>query len=181
MAYSNYADALYGYQKYLVGENDGIPTYDGPLDEETKELVPDLVELNKNGFLTVDSQPGVLNDETWQRSYVEFFVKKSVWDKLYAFLMYSDLFYVYCDISNPLSCSSCSSWPLTIDIVDGVGICETAFNPSSMDAETTFEILTEGCTPTAKENIGKNLVWAVVVDPVWGRTDLLKRMVEAMQ
>jgi hypothetical protein len=108
--FSDYADALHLYRVYIEEGTDGCPTYDSPLDEETKVLIPELLDLNSHGVLTIDSQPGMVDSEKWQRSYVEFYVKENVWNRLASFLMFSELFYVSCPVSKPFSCESSSRW-----------------------------------------------------------------------
>ncbi len=54
-------DEIRGYYlAYLKGEfADGCPTHGGPLEPETKVILPQLTTLTERGFLTIDSQPNV--------------------------------------------------------------------------------------------------------------------------
>lgn len=175
---SDFSEMLALYRQFIGGAPDAsCPTFDGPLDEETIELVPHLLKLNEKGVLTIDSQPGAMELGLIQRSYVEFFVKKGVWyDTLYPWLLYENFYYVYCDLYQPLSCSRCSSLPLTVKGYQAT----TSFDPSVKDIQTEFEILTRGCTPAATKNIGEDLIWVFVADLNWGRNDLLQSLAHAV-
>ncbi|KAL7665741.1 Methylenetetrahydrofolate reductase (NAD(P)H) [[Candida] zeylanoides] len=72
---------------YLKGDLTSLPWSDGPIGEESKVMVDNLIKLNENGFLTMNSQPALnavrSNDKVfgwgpkvgyvYQKQYLEFF------------------------------------------------------------------------------------------------------------
>lgn len=57
--------------RYLSGEADESPTYAGPPDPETAEILEPLLALNRAGFVTDQSQPAGSGDGWQQRAFVE--------------------------------------------------------------------------------------------------------------
>jgi len=63
--------------RWLEGDIETHPGYYGRPDEETNELVPALATLNRNGYLTIGSQPGLGpvrgydGEDWWQRAAVD--------------------------------------------------------------------------------------------------------------
>ena len=47
--------------------------YNSPLHDETAPLIPDLIQINSQGFVTISSQPGT-SDQNMQHNYVDGFV-----------------------------------------------------------------------------------------------------------
>lgn len=72
--------------KYLNGEYENTPWHYGEIDTETINLLYDLKNLNKLGFITINSQPGtyIKTDKYMelQRGYIEGFMKKNLFNKL---------------------------------------------------------------------------------------------------
>lgn len=76
------------FSKYCKGEIRALPWCDQPLSAETDCIKDQLIKLNKQGFLTVNSQPAVnglpskdttfgwgpKNGYVYQKAYLEFFV-----------------------------------------------------------------------------------------------------------
>jgi len=71
--------------------------YHGPLDDETIPLLSNLVKINENGFLTINSQPGEISEPyispldnmryiTEQKSSIEGFIHKSNLQPLIKFI-----------------------------------------------------------------------------------------------
>lgn len=81
---------------YLKGELKALPWSDGPVGEDTKIIVDDLIKLNQLGFFTMNSQPalnavkssekvfgwGPKNGYVYQKQYLEFFCHKDLIPKL---------------------------------------------------------------------------------------------------
>lgn len=81
---------------YLKGDLKSLPWSDGSVGDDTKVIVDDLVELNKRGLLTMNSQPalnsikssekifgwGPKNGYVYQKQYLEFFCHKDIIVKL---------------------------------------------------------------------------------------------------
>jgi len=75
------------FVKYLSGEVERLPWSEGPLAIESDVIKDSLIKLNKNGFLTINSQPrvngapssdpkfgwGPKDGYVYQKAYVEFF------------------------------------------------------------------------------------------------------------
>lgn len=81
--------------RWCEGDLALCPTYDGPPDPETTEISEALAEMNRRGFLTLQSQPGldptdvpytsVYYPATFeQRAAVEGLASREVLDRLYA-------------------------------------------------------------------------------------------------
>lgn len=81
---------------YLKGDLKSMPWSDGPIGKDTSIMVEDLINLNRKGFITINSQPplnstksndkvygwGPKNGYVFQKQYLEFFCHKSVMPKL---------------------------------------------------------------------------------------------------
>ncbi|RLV94168.1 Methylenetetrahydrofolate reductase 2 [Spathaspora sp. JA1] len=81
---------------YLKGDLKALPWSDGPVGEDTKIIIDDLIQLNKKGFFTMNSQPslnavkssekvfgwGPKNGYVYQKQYLEFFCHKDIIAKL---------------------------------------------------------------------------------------------------
>lgn len=84
-------DVFQMFCKYCKGELQALPWYDQPPSAETKCIEDKLVQINKSGFLTINSQPAVngapssdkifgwgpRNGYVYQKAYLEFFVDSS--------------------------------------------------------------------------------------------------------
>lgn len=81
---------------YLKGEVKSIPWSDGQIMPDTQVMVDNLIELNQNGFITINSQPplnairsndkihgwGPKNGYVFQKQYLEFFCHKNCLEKI---------------------------------------------------------------------------------------------------
>jgi hypothetical protein len=77
LIYSNvkcWDDLIQTNLKFLKGEINEIFYHGGPIDQETREpmFLKGLIELNKMGFYTTNSQPTSDNNMIRQKSYLEF-------------------------------------------------------------------------------------------------------------
>lgn len=70
--------------RYLSGEADESPTYLGPPDPETAEILEPLLALNRSGLVTDQSQPGLIEDGWRQRAFVEGYCTPQIADQLAA-------------------------------------------------------------------------------------------------
>jgi hypothetical protein len=60
------------------GDLEYHPSYGGPPDPETTELIPALAAINRHAFVTDDSQPGVPLGDGWaQRAYLDGYCDES--------------------------------------------------------------------------------------------------------
>lgn len=55
---------------WLEGAQLEYPLHAGPAEPETEQLVPVLAQLNRSGFATTDSQPGLSTPVRQQRAFV---------------------------------------------------------------------------------------------------------------
>lgn len=84
------ADAGELVARWLEGDMETAPGYYGRPAAETEEMIPDLAELNRSGFVTLGSQPGEGpvrgNDNTWwwQRAFVDGISDVAVADRIEA-------------------------------------------------------------------------------------------------
>jgi hypothetical protein len=82
-----YTDLLQANIAFLEGQLLQSPYHLGPIDEETVPLLPKLTQLNRLGFLTVNSQPArndvkfVQRTQTWsatrQLAFLEWYMPKA--------------------------------------------------------------------------------------------------------
>jgi methylenetetrahydrofolate reductase (NADPH) len=84
------ADVAKVFAKFCKGEINWLPWCEMPIQIETSRIVKNLVELNENGFFTINSQPqvnGAASDSAdvgwggpggfvYQKAYVEFFCSR---------------------------------------------------------------------------------------------------------
>jgi hypothetical protein len=77
--------------RFLKRELPLTPTHYGPVDPETTTIAPALIDLNRRGFLTVCSQPGVAEGSFAQRAYVDGVAPKATALALAAKTLHSDL------------------------------------------------------------------------------------------
>jgi hypothetical protein len=66
---------------FLVGYLPESLWHSGIPDPETETIIDSLVEINNNGILTVNSQPGMLLNDHKQKGYVEGFIQKKDYQK----------------------------------------------------------------------------------------------------
>lgn len=123
---------------YLKGKLKSMPWSDGAVGEDTTVIADDLIKLNQNGFVTINSQPplnatrsndkvygwGPKNGYVFQKQYLEFFCHKSVLPK---FLDKVDSF----NNSN-----NDNTQVLTYYVVDKAGELTTNTKPGDINAVT---------------------------------------------
>jgi len=110
------------FTKYVTGEIIRLPWTDNPLALESDVIKDKLKLLNRNGFLTINSQPcvnGVPSDHpvhgwggpggfVYQKAYIEFFTSPTLLAKISDFikLKYPTLTYLAVDFKGNLQSSS---------------------------------------------------------------------------
>jgi hypothetical protein len=138
------------------------PLYgDGP-DEETAALVPALVAMNRNGYVTDFSQPGEKDSGWWQRAAVTGHCAHRAADRLAAISLESELIVI---IEFP---STQQLYELPITQQDGRA--NTRLAGRGFFAEP--DDLWEGCHPETWMLL-TNSHFVSVCDPQWGRDDLV--------
>lgn len=84
------------FVNYLKGDLSSLPWSDGPIGKDTEIIKDQLIEINKKGFFTLNSQPslnavrsndkvygwGPKNGYVYQKQYLEFFVHKDILGRL---------------------------------------------------------------------------------------------------
>ena len=76
------------YILFLRGLLPSVPTHIGPLVLDSQTQKDQLERINTLGFLSVDSQPGICEESSRQRAYLEGYIDSSVCDasRLYRYL-----------------------------------------------------------------------------------------------
>jgi hypothetical protein len=66
---------------FLQGKIISTNYHYGPLHKESKKIINELIKMNEFGFITVNSQPGEIEETRRQRGYVCGLIKKNQIDK----------------------------------------------------------------------------------------------------
>ena len=146
--------------RWLTGELELQPRYFGAApDPETVPLVQTLAAVNLAGFWTHMSQPGLVDGELRQRAYVAGYCRPEVAERLEV-LGLTDLVVLACAAEVPGSFDV----PITVQ----------GYEPHTWGArggESPEEFAGE-LHPTAVAALWES-VHVEVLDPMWGRDDLL--------
>lgn len=133
--------------------------------QETLQSLPQLVQINELGFLTIDSQEGVIEEKMRERAYVSGFMMRPRARGLLKFVaLNSDKLFTITPIDKESKLSHPQydrdeRIPLTIDN-NQVHTTESAVLP-----KTVFEQFRK----EAHIKPNKDLVHVFALDPVWGR------------
>lgn len=149
---------------WLEGDITHLPAYYGDApDPETTPLIGHLAAYNRAGFLTTDSQPGQpLQDGHGQRAWVSGFSDEGTCDKIRAACLGTDLIVIY----TPPNCGNATQIVVTID-----DHAEHTWAGGSLDEANIEHHYRQDC-PLALDALKS--AWQIdVIDPVWGRNDLL--------
>lgn len=153
---------LQGELRYFPGHND--PT-EPPLDE-TKGLISDLVSLNRAGYVTTNSQPGqsMTRDGNAQRAFVRGYCTEDTFKRIDAAIYGTEL------IALPRPPGMYHLCPVPITTVGGKNF--TWGGMSSGEAEAIAREF-GGVLSEPMLQVLTNCWLVDVLDPVWGRTNLL--------
>lgn len=145
---------------FLRGELDSTPTHGGPPNPETGPLLETLVSLNEAGFVTMDSQPGVVDDAGAQRAYVEGLCFEETVDRVVHGLLRTDLVAL-------TFAPGTSAWGgIAVTVDDG-----DPFTFLGRHDGSHLEYFDNGSPELAAV---LDQLWLVqVFDPVWGRAEEL--------
>lgn len=183
-AFNSFKDILTHYRKFLKGKIDGCPTHDGPLEEESMLILPELLKINKS-VLTVDSQPGLIEDtreETCkQRAYVDCFMSKKQYTKLSQLLMANTDLMVFGRrykkaSKNPPQILIPVTIFLTTDPTDSFDVDVQVEVHSAMPLNwlsQDMELILSGTSTEKQAKILKDLYSVRILDPIWGRQKYL--------
>ncbi len=152
--------------KWLTGEITYQPAYDGDRpDEETNHFAQVLAEVNRAGYFTYFSQPGVaLTDGYGQRAAVAGWCNEDFLATLKAVAYGTPV----CVISIPPASASEAQIVVTMDAGDEYTWIGQAYQPDDGNYSNDLH-------PTAVSTLHAS--WQVhIFDPEWGRDDLLWRV-----
>jgi hypothetical protein len=152
--------------RWLEGKSEyQAATFTPRYDDETAPIAVELAALNRNGLFTKESQPGLQADGTAQREYVTGFCSAETAAGLLALSTRSELI----TVAHAPGEASNASIPVTLDGGEVVTVLGSSENPVTEDqirdwAEETNESLALLLADS----------WYVeVLDPAWGRNDVL--------
>jgi len=145
------------------------PGYGGePLDEESQPLIDYLAALNRAGFLTDCSQPGLDVGHSKQRAFVTGYASEAVAVQIEKLSLTTDL---YVSVSQPGDINGCRM-PVTIDVFKAF----TWAGDTAIDEEKGYFIelvhFEEDCSPLAFQEL-RQACYISVIDLCWGRKDSL--------
>lgn len=150
---------LEGGSKYQPGH------FAAGFDPETTALAPELARLNRSGLFTKESQPGISGAALAQRQYVTGFCSPAAAGDLLALSTRSE----FITVAHAPGDSSNAAIPVTLAGDDVATVLGSSENPVTEDqirdwAEETNDALALLLADS----------WYVeILDPVWGRNDVL--------
>lgn len=148
--------------RFILGELSESPLH-GPIDDETKEIEEFLVRLNREGFLTTHSQPGVEMGSYKQRAQVDGFADRRFALEIGARELYSELRIEFLPVDSVRF--------LWMPITQEDGQPTTWVGSVSPKEDELFQF-GRAITPDVLAELQTK--WFVcVVDPVWGRKEYL--------
>jgi hypothetical protein len=157
---------------FLEGEITETPSHGGPPDPETGPLIPVLAAVNRAGFVTHQSQPGIPLDEdgSAQRANVSGFADDDAFTRLMAAAAGSDLIITAARAGD-------DDWGPLITITLDMGE-EFTWDGGATSRSILQDNYSETCHPDAIQALTG--AWQVtLIDPQWGRNDLLWPVLEA--
>jgi hypothetical protein len=148
--------------RWLGGDLRWSPRYQAATsDEETVPLIPMLAEINRLGFWTTMTQPGLFSGSLAQRAYISGYCTEATANAIQGGLLASDLLAVA--LPATIAGDSSLQVPITRD-----GMSESTWGGA-------FEAVDEW-----RDDLGDDVVavikraWAVgITDLTWGRQDVL--------
>jgi hypothetical protein len=155
--------------RWLEGSVESIPGYCGRPAGETGDLVPVLARLNRAGFFTTGSQPGLIEDG--QRAAVEGFASWTVAEQIETAAVHAGLNVIVHDPACLPRWRYC--YGDTQAVTEVAGRPFTRFGVQLPRRHIRDSWIGYGiCHPQAVDDLCN--AWQVtVIDPEWGRNDLL--------
>lgn len=134
-------------------------------DDETAAIASELATLNRNGLFTKESQPGLRTDGTAQRQYVTAFCSAEAAADLLALSTRSELV----TVAHAPGESSSAAIPVTLDSNEVVTVLGSSEVPVSGEQIQDWAAETNEALALLLADS-----WFIeVLDPVWGRNDVL--------
>jgi hypothetical protein len=134
-------------------------------DEETRPIARALAELNRNGLFTKESQPGLLTGSAAQRQYVTGFCSPSLAGELLALSTRTELV----TVAHAPGEASSAAIPVTLAGTEVTTVLGSSENP--VDDEQISDWADE--TNDALALLLADSWYVEILDPVWGRNDVL--------
>jgi hypothetical protein len=134
-------------------------------DEETRPIAAALAELNRNGLFTKESQPGLLTGSAAQRQYVTGFCSASLAGELLALSTRTELV----TVAHAPGEASSAAIPVTLAGTEVTTVLGSSENPVDDDQISDWADETNDALALLLADS-----WYVeILDPVWGRNDVL--------
>ena len=152
--------------RWLEGGSSYQPGHFAPgADDETSPIAAALAELNRNGLFTKESQPGVKSPSEAQREYVTGFCSADVAGELLALSTRTDLV----TVAHAPGESSNAAIPVTLVESEVTTVLGSSENPVDEDQIRDWADETNDTLALLLADS-----WYVeILDPVWGRNDVL--------
>ncbi|PNI08733.1 hypothetical protein CXX84_09055 [Arthrobacter sp. AFG7.2] len=152
--------------RWLAGASSYQPGHLAPgFDEETTPIAAALAELNRNGLFTKESQPGLMSGPAVQREYVTGFCSATMAGALLSLSTRTELV----TVAHAPGEESSAAIPVTLAGTEVTTVLGSSENP--VDEEQIRDWAEE-----TNDHLALLLAdsWYVeILDPVWGRTDVL--------
>lgn len=152
--------------RWLEGKSEyQAATFTAGNDDETGPIAAALAALNRNGLFTKESQPGLQSGASAQRQYVTGFCGAELAGELLALSTRSELV----TVAHAPGEASTAAIPVTLDGAEVVTVLGSSESP--LEAEQIQDWAEE-----TNETLALLLAesWYVeILDPVWGRNDVL--------
>ena len=174
-----FKDAMLCMIKFLKGKMDSTPWHYDKVDEETVNILPKLVQINKLGFMTVEGQPGFMD-----KSILPYFLERilednRVWvytEKLDAIKLHGMNKVDEDVLSSNTHVSESYIVPLTIDVQK-----DTLFTrlrvPASLGM-TNISVI--DMNHTLQKDIVKNTELVVIVGKEWGDNSVIDLVIKSL-
>jgi hypothetical protein len=150
---------------FLEGKISQTPSHCAPPDPETTPLLAMLASVNRAGFMTHQSQPGIPRDEhgSAQRANVSGFASDEAFARLVAAVATADLIITAGRAGQEFG----PFFPITLDYGE-----EFTWDGLAINAEEISYHYGPYCRPEAVAELQR--AWQVtIIDPEWGRNDVL--------
>lgn len=162
--------------QFIEGRIGISPTHGAPVDPETTELIPLLAAVNRAGFVTHQSQPGIPRDEhgSAQRANVSGFAAPDTFARLMTAASRADLIITAARALDPSSDREFGPF-FTITLDEGE---EYTWDGITLPQSVLATGWGQFCHPRAVRDLFS--AWQVtLIDPVWGRDDALWPVLQA--